>query len=434
VAKPANEPNAKVTFNSIASQISGLARECPCFFYGCNLNNTQIFDRYHGTPLLWLPERLPSYSNFGFALIGNILGGMYPLNETDNLFPNCKEHGGTETCQFLNGVHQDILIPLGMDSTGFFYNVDVAGEVAQGYNGNNPLPDKVAWGSLGWLSPAGAMFSSHSDLAKLMSYILTHLGHEAPDSAPLSSSALREWMSPHFINKDGVTGFGRPWEMFYVETESLPGIGFWANTKDGDVTGYSANLALVQDLNLGIMVTVAAEPPVNISPEIASFITAKMVDTLANYYYSQQQLPLLPTNYTDYTGKYVIDPVKVSTEQLFMFQLLFGEKITHEHLPSLKISYENGHSLHFDFEAGDDTLEMSIMRSNVIVGDEDYWQLLVPSTTFESNFFPFYISDCPTMEAGYEGVHIVFEIKQNEVVSVGIPTEFYGVSFRKIKI
>lgn len=125
VSKPPTEPSVPLSFRKIASQISGLAREVPCAFYAtppiCYYNNSEIFKRYRDQPLLFPPDTMPSYSNMGFALIGNVLGSIEPLKSLPLLhkMKNCEEIAGTETCAFVNGLHVDIFRPLRMDNTGY---------------------------------------------------------------------------------------------------------------------------------------------------------------------------------------------------------------------------------------------------------------------------------------------------------------------------
>lgn len=70
-----------ITFRQIASQLSGLPRECPCVL-PCNVNNSfyfsnffqetseTMFERIAEQYLIFPPYTRPSYSNLGFSILG----------------------------------------------------------------------------------------------------------------------------------------------------------------------------------------------------------------------------------------------------------------------------------------------------------------------------------------------------------------------------
>lgn len=99
------QPVDPITFRQLMTQMSGLQREVPCGSSGssvleCNLTTAQVVALVSQTNLLWPPNTRPSYSNLGFALLGNIVAEA--LYKTD----------------FEAAVNKRILSPLGLKNTG----------------------------------------------------------------------------------------------------------------------------------------------------------------------------------------------------------------------------------------------------------------------------------------------------------------------------
>ena len=163
-------------------------------------------------------EKLPSYSNLGYALLGRLL--------TENLL--------NET--FENWTKENILKPLGMANTGFEITEEVEKNMAFPYLRDG---QRMKFMNLGWINPAGAMYSTIEDLAKL------GMMFAQPEKQKLFKPAsLREMMTPKDITPDGVTVWGSPFEMFFSEH-------FLIRTKGGNIDTYSALLTVIPELALG---------------------------------------------------------------------------------------------------------------------------------------------------------------------------------------
>jgi len=63
----------------------------------------------------------------------------------------------------------------------------------------------------------------------------------------ISSAALREMLLPSFINDDQSSGFGFPFEWFF-----LSDIKVWLITKGGAFPGYTAGMLMIPKLNFGV--------------------------------------------------------------------------------------------------------------------------------------------------------------------------------------
>jgi CubicO group peptidase (beta-lactamase class C family) len=199
VTKQAVDP---ITFRQLLSQMSGLQREVPgCGLVCPNLDTKQAVEAVATTSLLWPPNTRPSYSNLGFALLGNIVAETF--YKTD----------------FATALTKRIINPLGLQNTGVAISSQyaqalrhlpdarrVAAQIPVGYVGAVAVP----LFSLGWASPAGQMYSStkcvlsllayhllqalaltfSSDLTVLMSLLAKSLSEV--DSSGLSASLIRE--------------------------------------------------------------------------------------------------------------------------------------------------------------------------------------------------------------------------------------------------
>jgi hypothetical protein len=85
----------------------------------------------------------------------------------------------------------------------------------------------------------------------------------------LDGISVRELLLPSSVLRDGNAGFGYPWEFNYT-LRSWPNIsssspftgGYWIKSKAGDAPGYHSQIAMQQDLKLGLFfVTMEEEVP-----------------------------------------------------------------------------------------------------------------------------------------------------------------------------
>lgn len=210
--------NENITLREIASQMSGLPREAPCIYQCSNTTSLEQLALLRNRTLVLPPWTEPSYSNLGYALLGRLL--------TENLL--------NET--FENWTKENILKPLGMANTGFEITEEVEKNMAFPYLPNG---QRMKFMNLGWINPAGAMYSTIEDLAKL------GMMFAQPEKQKLFKPAsLREMMTPKDITPDGVTVWGSPFEMFFSEH-------FLIRTKGGNIDTYSALLTVIPELALG---------------------------------------------------------------------------------------------------------------------------------------------------------------------------------------
>ena len=138
--------NENITLREIASQMSGLPREAPCVYNCSNTTSAEQLALLKNRTLVLPPWNTPSYSNLGYALLGRIL--------TENLLNQT----------FESWTIDNIIKPLGMVNTGFEITDEVQRNMAFPYL---PGGQKMPFMNIGWLAPAGQIYSTIDDLAKL---------------------------------------------------------------------------------------------------------------------------------------------------------------------------------------------------------------------------------------------------------------------------
>lgn len=170
------------------------------------------------------------YSNVAFSLLANILA---------------QKVAGSD---FESWVSENVLERLSMEDTGFNLTPAVQRQMAVGvYSNGQPAPLY----DLGWYRPAGQMYSTAADMAKLMMALLGVYG-----GTLLRQDTLNTMLTPVFRCHSGyfANSTGTPWEI----NEQL---GYDVVRKAGDLDGYAATLSLVPRLKLGLVVLMAGVRP-----------------------------------------------------------------------------------------------------------------------------------------------------------------------------
>ena len=94
---------------------------------------------------------------------------------------------------------------------------------------------------IGWLAPAGQMYSTIDDLTKL------GMMFAQPEKQKLFKPAtLRELMTPKDITPDGVTLWGSPFEMVFKEHVLV-------RAKGGNIDTYNAKFSVIPELAANIL-------------------------------------------------------------------------------------------------------------------------------------------------------------------------------------
>jgi len=247
----------------------------------------------------------PSYSNLGFALLGRILEDIEGVDVVFEEF-----------------VQTNILNPLSMGSTGFNYTEEVLERLAVGYNPDGSIAPIV---ELGWEAPAGQMYTSADDLAQLMRLFLMSEGDANPTPV-LDAPFLQEMMNPTFLQSDGETIWGMPFETVFMHN-------YLVRSKGGNINGYSTYFSLIPELQLGLNIFWNGEVDDELGFLAYDILIPAFVDTLSQ----MQPTPPLPPDPENYIGEYIIaGSITAQIEVLEGYLLLF---VDDEGVIELALSY-----------------------------------------------------------------------------------------------
>lgn len=281
-----------ITYRQLGSHMAAMPRSSPCqaLWGNCNTTDDEMFKRLAQESLIQPLDAMPAYSNLGLALLGHLVGRIAGMKYEDY-------------------VQQNILNPLGMSNTGFRYTTQVQQKMAVGafFGSKSPAPLY----DLGWEGPAGQMYSSPTDLCKLMSLLFRdNLSVNSIPSQILDGQTIKEWLLPHyvtsFIPSNVIVGIEMPWETYLLTREDLPSLNrYWVKGKDGAVIGYTAQLLVVPDMKLGVAVLLngGLNGP---AADFAVTIVDELVPVLDGIFKQYQPSPPLPPNPKIYIGNFTV--------------------------------------------------------------------------------------------------------------------------------
>ncbi|XP_033486061.2 putative beta-lactamase-like 1 [Epinephelus lanceolatus] len=219
-----------LTLRRMASQLSGLPRRLRSTNLLWSGDTEAALTLLKDDVLVTDPGTKCHYSNVAFSLLANILA--HKVTGSD----------------FESWVSENILERLSMEDTGFNLTPAIQRQMAVGvFSNGQPAPLY----NLGWYRPAGQMYSTTADMAKLMMALLGAYG-----GTLLRQDTLNTMLTPVFRCHGGYFAnfTGTPWEI----NEHL---GYDMVRKDGDLDGYAATLSLVPRLKLGMVVLMAGVRP-----------------------------------------------------------------------------------------------------------------------------------------------------------------------------
>ncbi|KAM9296995.1 putative beta-lactamase-like 1, partial [Gastrophryne carolinensis] len=219
-----------VTLRRMASQLSGLPRRLRATNLLWRGSTTDAINLLQDDVLVAEPGTRCHYSNVAFSLLAHVLASRTPEGE------------------YQRWVSDHLLDRLGMEDTGFELAPPVVARMAVGVYGGGqvaPLYD------LGWYRPAGHMYSTAADMAKLAMALLGtyHRRLLEADTLRTAVTPLLRCSAPYFANKTGT-----PWEVNEL-------LGYDIIRKDGELDGYSASFTLVLPLRMSFTVLMAGARP-----------------------------------------------------------------------------------------------------------------------------------------------------------------------------
>ena len=279
--------NENITLREIASQMSGLPREAPCMYSCDNTTSAEQLALLKNRTLVLPPWNTPSYSNLGYALLGRLL--------TENLLNQTFESWALE----------NIIKPLGMVNTGFEITDEVQKNMAFPYL---PGGKRMPFMNIGWLAPAGQIYSTIDDLAKL------GMMFAQPDKQKLFKPAtVREMMTPKDITPDGFTVWGSPFEMVFKEHVLVRG-------KGGNIDTYSAAFSVIPELALGANILISTMYYLQAdTSQVSTLLYDLLVPRLNETLFEIQRASHFPVDPTPFIGKFETtrtDPI-TGTKDIF---------------------------------------------------------------------------------------------------------------------
>ena len=228
-AHPGDEP---ISIRRALTHSAGLPRESDSPYWAPDFDfptTEQIRERLPSQQTLYPSGRYFQYSNLGMALLGEVIAfrSGRPWAEV---------------------IREDILAPLGMDST--FTSVPDAhatGRLAAGFSARRGSPDRerLTLFDVEGIGPAAGMASSANDLAAFARWQL-RLRAEEGDQV-LKSSTLREMQRVHWVDPDWKTTWGLGFSVVNRDDKT------WAR-HGGGCPGYYTEFAILPKEELGIVV------------------------------------------------------------------------------------------------------------------------------------------------------------------------------------
>jgi CubicO group peptidase (beta-lactamase class C family) len=284
-----------ITFRTLASQTSGLPGSVPCNMFtiwqpifndGCDITNEEAWRRLAAEPVIGPMYEMPHYADSAFAALGRALESVMD--------------GQT----FEQYVTKNIFAPLGMTSTFFKVPSEMGKRVPAGRAFNGSLPSFVYGVDLGWAAPTGQVYSSVRDMAKLAS--LFFQGKDSPTN-PLNmrSSTLREMLLPVYVNADGSSAYGFPFEVYL--SNKILGVPqqYWLRMKAGGMPGYTSLMTLIPELKLGLI----AQMNNGYAFTYGGYMTQLLLPAFEQALWTLQPPPPNPGNLSAFTGTFVASEI-----------------------------------------------------------------------------------------------------------------------------
>ncbi|GIW79629.1 MAG: hypothetical protein KatS3mg105_1436 [Gemmatales bacterium] len=258
---PKSPFDKKITLRQLMAHRSGLVREPPVgnYFDAGGAALKQTVASLNQTSLVYEPETKTKYSNAALAVVG------YVLEKTQ------KE-------PFAEYLHRRVLKPLAMADSAFGPRPELTKRLAKAVMWSYERPDFPAPTFELGMAPAGSMYSTVVDLAAFIRCLLR-------DGRPiLKPETLKQMLQLQFADDNAKSGFGLG---FYIEERN----GKRCVGHSGAIYGFATELAILQDEQLGVVVTTSRDGANGIIRRIAD-------ETLRTMLAVRDKKPLPPLIHT----------------------------------------------------------------------------------------------------------------------------------------
>ena len=256
---PDNRSGTAITLRQLMSHRAGLIREPPSgnYFDDSGTDLAATIASLNGLPLIYDPEARIKYSNAGIAVVGYVL-------EVTRGEP------------FADYVKRAVIDPIGMRTSAFTREPDLADALARAYMWGFDRPDFDAPGFDLGMAPAGSMYSTVLDLARFMEVMFQRgelHGSDDGDAADpadpsgadailLSAETLDAMWEPQFADPGATTGYGLGFAVQERFGERWLGHG-------GAIYGFSTQLAFLPGARLGVVVVSAVDGTNTVTSRVA---------------------------------------------------------------------------------------------------------------------------------------------------------------------
>ncbi|KAJ4340928.1 hypothetical protein N0V95_007382 [Ascochyta clinopodiicola] len=286
-------PWKDITLRSLASQLSGIPREwaqgdlinfekwgvedpinwglppssrdglSTCGEFSSNYKKicteSDLLDALKSKIPIFAPNQQSTYSNVAFELLGVVLERVTGRS-------------------YRSYIEEAIFKPLNMSKSTLSLPPDAAGVI--------PLGPQYWDVDEGIQSPTGGIYSSSTDLSKYLRYVLTHFN---------GITHALNWLNPASPTRGLNSFYGIPWEIFHTDRalqNSRRTVRFI--TKGGGLPGYTSNIIIAPEYDLGITILVAGNPE----------LLTKLRELVTKFVRPAEQLAIRQLN-ERYAGTYI---------------------------------------------------------------------------------------------------------------------------------
>lgn len=249
--KPDNPFSVPLTLRQLMSHQSGLVRESPVghYFDPTEPGLRATVASLNKTRLVYPPETRTKYSNAAVSVVGRVLEAVLDESHPER-------------------VQRKLLDPLQMRNSSFVVTERIRSGRATGwmwtYDGRRFQAPDFLLGT----GPAGNMYSSVDDLIRFVSCLLDH--GKTDGGQILQSESLVQMTTP-VVNRSGETqNFGLGFHIGELDGQKKIGHG-------GAVYGYSTQLEMLPDRNLGVVVASALDGSNGVAARLANYALRLML-------------------------------------------------------------------------------------------------------------------------------------------------------------
>ncbi|MCI0457304.1 MAG: serine hydrolase, partial [Gemmataceae bacterium] len=305
--RPRDTSEKAITLRHLLAHRSGLVRESPVgnYFDDSEPSLAKTVESLNKTALVFPTEKRVSYSNAAVAVAG------YVLERTS------KE-------PFAKAIKSMLLEPVGMKSSGFELTPALKERLAHAtmwtYHGTEFPAPTFGLGT----SPAGNLYSTVTDMGKLLSFLFA--GGRTEKGQLLEKATLEKMWVPHFAKAGEKSGYGVGF--FVSEFEGRKRIGH-----GGAVYGFATQVAALPEDKLGVVVVASKDVANGVTSRAADLALRQMLAVRANKPLVKvaETKPVDPEQARQLAGRYRMGKEQIELRELggrlWLWPLAGGQRV-----------------------------------------------------------------------------------------------------------